>query len=447
MKTLTPIKVIRAINEIYNMFYDISGNFGNKFFLVKNLTNEDVKRVNFFKKIKLAKILKNINKEINSKHFKQKSIFTVNRLIEHFEEFQRQIKINVYAKYEENENRVLFHYNPIPTYSDDWNNFTKVARGIVIDLDDNSIIVHPYNKFHNFMEKEYLLPQNLPNCDYEVSSKLDGSEGILYPLKNEQGFKIITKGSFDTEQGQFGTKILLDKYKNQVDIIMKEKLFKKYTFVFEILYAHDDPNRIVVSYDEPDIKLIGLRDMETGQELSYNEVIKMAKKLGFPATELHDITLDEIQQLRETMENFEGWVVRYENGLYMKIKCSAYLDAHGAKYGSSPKYVFNLLQDGKYDDFIASLNYDFKDVPEKIKDSLVGWGTEFTKRITDAYHSIPNFESQKDFALYVQSNIDKELWGFMFHIRAGRELDVFQLPWSKVKDRYQVWLEKINNAA
>ncbi|MNN20292.1 RNA ligase [compost metagenome] len=356
-----------------------------------------------------------------------------------FNEFQRQVKVNVYTKYDETENRVLFHYNPIPTYSDDWNELTKVSRGIVIDLDDYSIVVHPYNKFHNLGEKEHLLRENLPNEEYEVASKLDGSEGILYPLKDGTGLKIITKGGFNTEQGQFGTKILHNKYGEQANVILKSKLYKNLTFVFEILYAHDDKNRIVVAYDEPDLRLIGIRDLVSGEELPYSSVITMAKNLGFKSTELHDITLDQIDELKEKMENFEGWVVRFNSGLYVKVKCSAYLDAHGAKFGSSPKYVFNLLQEGKYDDFIAAIPQDMQSVPNKFKDSLVGWATEFSGKVLGAYDSIPKYEAQKDFAIHVQQNIEKDIQGFMFQIRAGKEFDPFKLRWSMIKDRYKEW--------
>lgn len=439
MYHVTPINVIKAVEAVYDIFTTKPANFGEKFSFVRLLTLEDMKELDLPKAIELSKILYEINNEIDSKHFEKVHCNNFNNLLLHFEEFQHQIKINVYAKYDEEENRVLFHYNPIPTYSDDWNNFTRVARGIVIDLDDYSIVAHPYNKFHNYGEKEHLLRQNLPICSYEVASKLDGSEGILYPLKGDNGLKIITKGGLNTEQGQFGTKLLWGKYKNQAEAILKSKFYKDYTLTFEILYAHDDANRIVVSYDEPDLRLIGARDLKTGQEVSYNKVIEIAQLLGFPHTELHDISLDDIEQLRETMENFEGWVVRYETGLYMKIKCAAYLDAHGAKFGSSAKYVFNLLQEGKYDDFIATIAPDMQSVPNKFKDYLVGWATEFTNTIMSNYESIPHFEIQKDFALYVQANIEKEFQGFMFHLRLGREFDAFQLRWSQVKDRYRAW--------
>jgi RNA ligase len=308
----------------------------------------------------------------------------------------------------------------------------------VIDLDTYTYVVHPYDKFFNYMEKNETKPENLPDLPYEVGVKLDGSEGILYPAKNGS-IRIITKGGFETSQGEFATRLMWTKYTQQATQIYNNRLYKDYTLTFEILYAKDDVNRIVVAYDEPDLRLIGVRDLRTGRTFSYSEVIAFAAKIGFPATEVEELTLDQLMELRKDRENFEGWVVRFENGLYMKIKCEPYLDAHGARFGTSLKAVFNLIKEGKWDDFIASIAEENRATPEALKKKLVGFATDFMRKVFAAYESIPSIEAQKDFGLYVQNNIEQHLRGYMFTIRADKNANVFEQPWSRFKLLYEVW--------
>lgn len=448
MTQLVPLKFVKSVETIYellnNQFSKFSlfkvtnkVGFDEKVKFIKSLTEKDVSKLSNEQKMFLGKILENILQEINSKFSGKPYVTTQSDLANALSEYQSQL-INLIIKYEESENRVLLHYSQFPTYSRDWNNLTKYSRGIVFDLDDYSIVVHPYDKFFNYLEHEETKDNNLPDLPYEVSTKLDGSEGILYPAK-DGSIRIITKGSFDSEQGKFATELLWSKYKHQVNFISTRRLYNNYTFTFEIIYSKDDPNRIVVAYDEPDLRLIGVRDLKTNKDLSYAEVIKMAQSLGFPHTEVEEITLEEIMYAREERENFEGWVVRFENGLYMKIKCAAYLDLHGARFGSSLKSVFNLLKEEKWDDFIASVPEEIKPIPEAIQKRLIKFARYHTREITNIYYSLPEFESQKEFALYVQNNVDSASRGYMFKLRTGKEVNVFDKTWMNFKILFEAW--------
>lgn len=447
------VKSIEITADIFNkkfkvFFKDHSKNFEEKLKFVKALTQEDVEKLPAEKREFLAQVLTGIMYSINSQYFTYKGRVSghsshIGGLMAYLNGFIDQIK-NLYIRYNEEENRVLMHYSVIVTYSSDWNNLTRIARGIIVDLDTYEVVVHPYDKFFNYLEKQETQPEYLPDVPYEVAEKLDGSEGILYPLKNQDSVKVITKGGFATEQGEFATKLLWDKYPEQAKKIIKERFFKDFTITFEILYSKDDPNRIVVAYDEADLRIIGIRDLKTGEALSYSQVVSVAQYLGFPSTTVYDLTLEELLELREQRENFEGWVVRFDNGLYMKIKCAAYLDAHGARFGSSIKYVFNLLKDEKWDDFIANLKVEHRTVPEALHKGLVTFAAYHSKQIYDAYNDIPKFESQKEFALYVQKNVTKELAGYMFTIRSGAEINVFDTTWPGFKKKFEKWENKQN---
>ncbi|AEO93524.1 RNA ligase and tail fiber protein attachment catalyst [Bacillus phage G] len=454
MQDLVPIKVIKAVEMVYDILKlpfekfslfskSKSVSFEEKLDFVKKLTPKDVNsiKVAIHQKIMLGKILEGIMKEIDSPFYKKKYVNAQSSdLATVLNEFQSQL-INLLIRYEATENRVLLHYSQFPTYSRDWNNSTRYSRGIVIDLDDYNVVVHPYDKFFNYLEMKETKDENLPDLPYEAATKLDGSEGILYPAKNGD-LRIITKGGFHTDQGKFATELLWSKYAKQAQYVKDSKLFDYYTFTFEILYAQDDPNRIVVAYNDADLRLIGVKDLKTHQDLSYAEVIKMAKELGFAHTELEDITLEEILEEREKRENFEGWVVRFSNGLYMKIKCKAYLDLHGARFGSSIKSVFVLLKEEKWDDFISSIPEEIKHVPEALQKRVIKFARYQTKKAHDLYLTLPQVESQKDFAIYVNQNIPKEFRDYMFKIRSGKEVNVFDSTWLRFKAGLENWENK-----
>jgi RNA ligase len=436
------VKLIKAIEHIAFLYapktLDFT-DFNEKLMFVKSMSVNDIKLHQFLRNKQLVTVLSELIDSVQPKDFKELSrmkmfFFGAKH---YFEAFKDQLS-KTYIRYEQEENRVLMHYSPIATYSRDWNNSTRVARGLVVDLDDYTTVVHPYDKFHNMYEVKETQVENLPKVPYEAAVKLDGSEGILYPLK-KGGVKVITKGGFNTEQGQFATKILFDKYATQAQTIIDQKLYEKYTIVFEIIYSKEDPNRIVVQYDESDLKVIGVRDLESGRMLTYKEVSEFARNLGFPATEIENVTLEEIMELRKDRENFEGWVVRFANGLYMKIKCEPYLEAHGARFGTSLKAVFMLIKEEKWDDFIATIIPENRTTPEVLYKQLTDFATYYTKNVLEAYESIPVIENQKEFALYVQQNVEKQFQSYMFQLRLGKDINVFKLTWSNFKKAFDEW--------
>ena len=63
------------------------------------------------------------------------------------------------------------------------------------------------------------------------------------------------------------------------------------TFIFEYISQKDAH---VVKYEMEGLFLIGIRDVETGKEASYSEVIHYAAEYDIPATEVFDKTLDQV---------------------------------------------------------------------------------------------------------------------------------------------------------
>lgn len=116
----------------------------------------------------------------------------------------------------------IWNYSPKVQYERLWDDITLQCRGLVTNS-KGEIVARPFKKFFNYEEHK---PEDLPNEEYEVYEKMDGSLGILFYYENE--WIMATRGSFTSEQSIKGTE-MLKKYP-------LEKLDINNTYLFEIIY-------------------------------------------------------------------------------------------------------------------------------------------------------------------------------------------------------------------
>jgi hypothetical protein len=116
----------------------------------------------------------------------------------------------------------IWNYSPKVQYERLWDDITLQCRGLVTNS-KGEIVARPFKKFFNYEEHK---PEDLPNEEFEVYEKMDGSLGILFYYENE--WILATRGSFTSEQSIKGTE-MLKKYP-------LEKLDINNTYLFEIIY-------------------------------------------------------------------------------------------------------------------------------------------------------------------------------------------------------------------
>jgi RNA ligase len=196
----------------------------------------------------------------------------------------------------------IWNYSPKVQYERLWDEITLQCRGLVTNS-KGKIVARPFKKFFNYEEHK---SEDIPNEDYVVYEKMDGSLGILfyyeYELSDERRYNIwfnnnyetgmerffdpnnlpdydnsyyeptpktkgewimATRGSFTSPQAIKGKEILDNKY----DV---SSLSKKRTYLFEIIYPE---NRIVVNYgNEEKLVLLGVIDTDSGEELPNSSI-------------------------------------------------------------------------------------------------------------------------------------------------------------------------------
>lgn len=259
----------------------------------------------------------------------------------------------------------IYNYSPKVQFAKLWNEVTLQTRGLILDGQMN-VVARPFCKFFNLEEHQ---PSEIPQIPFEVFDKLDGSLGILYWFNDEP--LIATRGSFTSDQARHATQVLHKKYKDTFD-----KLDKKSTYLFEIIYPQ---NRIVVDYGAmDDLILLTVIDNETGEE--------RLDDIGFPMVKRFD-GINDLQELKALEEeNKEGFVVRFKNGLRVKMKFAEYIRLHRIVTGVSNVAIWEYLSEGK----------PLEDLLEKVPDEFFNWVKATVAELTKQFDAILE-ESQKAF--------------------------------------------------
>ena len=278
----------------------------------------------------------------------------------------------------------IWNYSPKVQYERLWDDITMMCRGLVTNS-KGDIVARPFKKFFNYEEHK---PEDIPNEDYEVYEKMDGSLGILFYYAGE--WIMATRGSFTSPQAQMGKYILDTKYNTA-------QLLENYTYLFEIIYPE---NRIVCDYGNNEmLVLLGIINTKTGGELSYKVLDNESRITEIPLVMLYKTWGEGYDLLKEEIgNNKEGYVIRFRNGFRMKIKGEEYKRLHRLLTNISSRDIWEHLKDEMpLDDLI-------KDVPDEfydwVKETANGLTTQFYK-IDEEYNNIFNSIysiNKKDFA-------------------------------------------------
>lgn len=307
----------------------------------------------------------------------------------------------------------IYNYTQKTQYERVWTKETLQCRGLILDELGN-MVARPFPKFFNLEEHQ----EKLPNEPFEIYEKLDGSLGILYFYENQP--YIATRGSFTSVQAFNGTAILYEKYKENFS-----KLNPKVTYLFEIIYPD---NRIVVDYgNQKDLILVAIIETATGQEISLKST---AAKIGFPVAKCYD-DIRDIKFLKSLeTDNQEGFVIRFQSGLRLKLKFEEYKRLHRILTGVSSKSIWETLKDGK----------SLETLLDRVPDEFYQWLEETKKNLLAQYQVIENdckeefkdLGNRKETAFYFQTC---KYPSILFAMLDGK--DYSQTIWRLIKPKFE----------
>ena len=233
-------------------------------------------------------------------------------------------------------------------------------------------------KFFNINQVEATQYVNIKDKEIlNITAKEDGSL-VAFMMTPDEKLFAKTIGSFVSDQSQLAYSFL---YKWEEKVLYVKNILKiGFTPLFEYVSG---PNRIVLKYSKEDLRLLGLRDNNTGEWIPACD-IKDQNKIPFNKPEfLKDTSLDFLIEKAKTEENKEGWVVGFKD-LMIKIKTAWYFKLHGLRTENvfREDYVIRNYLEETLDDLMSQLD------PKDDMDAF-----EFVNR---AVGSINNYMSQID---------------------------------------------------
>ncbi len=222
---------------------------------------------------------------------------------------------------------VLYVYSEHCVFEGAWDPVTTAARGLILDPGARRIVATPFPKFFNAGERG----EPIPDLPFEVFEKLDGSLIILFHHRGR--WRTTTKGAFDSAQAKWA--------QARVDRLDLSQLTPGVTYLAEATYPE---NRIVVQHDAEALRFLGAYD-DRGVELAWDAVVATATRLGLgtPARTRHASVAELLILAKSLPQNDEGFVVRFENGVRLKIKGAEYKRIHALISGLTPLNMWEAM--------------------------------------------------------------------------------------------------------
>lgn len=241
-----------------------------------------------------------------------------------------------------------------------WDDMTVKCRGLITDL-QGYVVCRPFPKFFNLGEHtapDSKLPPINWRQEFHVTEKLDGSLGILYPTGN--GHAIATRGSFVSDQAIRATSMLRR---------LGTRISDEHTYLFEIIYPQ---NRIVIDYGATEeLVLLDLVHTSSGLSAPRRVVESAADLLGCRAVATHDLTAEQLANYSSNEPNREGVVVRFADGMRIKIKLNDYVRLHKLITGVNARHIWEHLRDGRLlAELIEHVPDEFMQWVQRIADEL-----------------------------------------------------------------------------
>lgn len=295
----------------------------------------------------------------------------------------------------------LYVYSQNCTFDGAWDDYTTLARGLILDIKQKKVLATPFPKFFNYGERP---SQNIPKGSVNVTTKHDGSLIILFQNSNGT-WRCATKGSFSSEQA------ISAEFWAYQNLNMKN-LKNGYTYLFEWVSPE---NKIVIPYKKDELILLGVYD-NNGVEYSYQDLVEVSRKMNCRLTEVHEFNhiIEVINYASKLPFDQEGYVLRFGD-FRLKIKGDEYKRIHSLISRCTPLAMWEamMLSDDMMEirkQLPEEFWVDFDNIIRLLKKRLI----EILNRTYEEFYLTKNM-SDKEVGL-VLDKLDpvsiKFIWGF-----------------------------------
>jgi len=293
------------------------------------------------------------------------------------------------------------------------------CRGIAFDS-QGEIISRPLHKFFNIGEKEWLSLDKLLARDdvHAIFEKLDGS--MIATALVDGALEWRSKKAFTSDVVGLAKRIVADN--PRLGEFAKRVATHGATAIFEL--THPDA-QIVVQQDAPRLRLLHVRDNWSGAYLMLdplNDIHRLIDEYSVEVVGRYAGTLSDAIESLGAMQNQEGFVVQFNSGDMVKIKCPWYQRLHRCITFLRERDIAMLALNEELDDVKGSLlevGIDLTEV-DKVETMLRNILVAALDEIEAAYSSGKDMD-RKSFAIAHASN---PLFGLMMSRYLGKDVDL-----------------------
>ena len=272
-------------------------------------------------------------------------------------------------------------------------------RGITYIKDGEDWVCYPMlTKFLNLNQGETVQYNLVKNK--EISSVEFKEDGSLISMIHLPDGTVVpkTKMSFENDQTVM-TKKIMNVNENIFSVVRR---FQGLVFLFELV---SPKNKIVLKYAKTELRLLQVRDMISGEYETPERVVEFANMMNIGSADLiTGKSLDDLIEERETVEDVEGWVIKFTDGQFMKLKTLWYIEKHGLMDDlSKENRIIEMILNDTIDDVLGELENGSEEKVE-IEEIIELIDVYYNHRVQKVYALKEKFlvefnESRKDFAI------------------------------------------------
>ncbi len=315
----------------------------------------------------------------------------------------------------------IFNYR-LASYTDFLLPAALEARGIMFEIDELNMPVRlacrPMSKFFNLGECPLTMGVDLSMVE-SISTKSDGS--LISTYMHDGLLCLKSKGALYSEQALDAMEWL--------NLPQHSKF--KYTLMIYAIADHtvnlewcSAKNRIVLSYETPQLIVLNVRSNVTGEYSNIGSMIM--NDYSAPPVDMKGLTAEEfINQVPDMSDDIEGFVVKMRSGLWFKIKTNKYKSLHHCKDSvNNPRRLFEVIVDGGIDD-IKDLFRDDKLLMTQIDDMEKKVNNIYNQMVqeVETFYTQHHRLDRKDYAILAKSSVTPLYFGHVMSLYLDKDIN------------------------
>lgn len=313
------------------------------------------------------------------------------------------------------------------------------CRGTTFEVTDESrdakairLASLPMPKFFNLNECPATMELDLSEIE-EIADKVDGSliTTFTHPeqwCENQQGdcnLFVKSKGSLESEQAKDSLRFL----NREENITFYKELLSAETLGYTVIMEYVAPhNRIVLSYENEELRVLGVRSRIDGSYVPYDDIdVDVFPEIARRWVKIYNIDdpVSFIEELPDSTEDIEGVVIRLTTGQRVKVKTLKYLALHHTKDSiNSPRRLFEAVLEEATDD-MRSLFHDDKLVIKMIEkmELFVNERYNHMVDVVERFYERNKELERKEYAILGQEQLDRMYFGLAMQKYLDKDID------------------------